>query len=210
LTKEVHTRVDEKIALTWENDAKQLKISLSQWIIDACNHYLKCQKNGLFGNIHPIITQFDGYCTRCGQLVPKQTWALYSRGSGIICQSCYVSKLGDKETFLKELRVGELKREIKILEKQKAPLLETVLNLRAEQICRENLQKEKESFIKLCTLAQSFLNSLGNISGSEEKETIKRIQDAEKEHEELLQITKISLEDEIVRKNRKSLPPELQ
>lgn len=205
--KDKHTRVDDKIAEAWENDAKQLQISETEWLINAGNHYLKCKKSSLFGNMHPIITQFDSHCIQCHKLVPKRSWALYGRGNGIICQECYISRLGDKETFLKTIKLGELKREIKILEKQKAPLVESVLNLRKEQTCREKLQAETQSLIKTDKLISDYLTNLGSkVLANEETEDFKNFQDAIKKHEELLQLAKVALEEEIARKKRKLLP----
>ena len=101
-------RIPESLRDSIEKRLKRDKISLSDFIREAIEHFLKCKTTKETPSLKLIITKYKGICSKCGNTVNIGEYALYGRtqdGSAIlICDNCM--PIGsDKKILQKHLKI---------------------------------------------------------------------------------------------------------
>ena len=127
MTKETKVRGPEDLFQKFEAEANRTGKSMNQLMLDAMDHWLKCDKAEGIEQLHMIVLKYSTRCKgKCKRELQAGDWAYYARGFGAICLDCFIERLGDKAVVKKFMKIKELKWT------QKA--LETQLNEKAEKL----------------------------------------------------------------------------
>lgn len=128
MVKQKAFRVPDKLATQLEKDAIEKTISENDWGIQAFEHYLSCKKLEQVGAMRLIVLKFKDQCInpKCKRPIDAGEWALWGRGTGVICIDCYVTRIGDKPLVAKYLKMREYKQIIKALSVEADRLAGTV------------------------------------------------------------------------------------
>ena len=120
-------RLPEKLLKACEDDLKQRGVKdFTQYTREALEHFLKCHDAEPSQAMKLIILKFDGKCLKCGGKVTSGSYALWSRGVGVVCLDCHIQRVGDKTSVAKYLRNRELDKVANALKRECDLLAEKV------------------------------------------------------------------------------------
>jgi len=177
-----HFRVDDKLSIEFENEAKQRGKSENDLLEDAIKHFLECKKTDLLQQMRLIVTKFDAVCMKCGKALPTGSWVMWSRGVGVLCGDCHVQKFGDKTTAKAYLKVKELDFQKQALTKECDRLAERFRGLNIYEVLDE-LHKNGQASHKLL---MDYLKG-GVTTSDQEKKTLEDMERLIKENVEVVQ-----------------------
>lgn len=173
-------RLSRKLLRLAEEDAKiKGKASLTDYLIEALEHFLKCKETEVSNVMKLIILKYDGTCLKCKRKVEAGSYALYGRGLGIICLDCHVERVGDRTTVAKYLRNRELDKVTSALKREADTLAEKVEVFRTI----EKLENVADSSKKTEELIDKYLKS--GLASREETELFLEIKEGRKKTERL-------------------------
>lgn len=163
-------RLSPKLSEDLANDSKQRGFtSENEYITQAIEHFIKCQKVELSQSMKLIVTKYKGHCLKCTSEIETGSWALHGRGVGLICMNCYVERIGDKALVAKFLKTREFNQIIKALQTEADRLAGQVEVYKSG----EKLALLTEQQGKLNRLVLDYLSS--KIGSPQEKEALEEI-----------------------------------
>ena len=137
-------RLPDKLLKALEDDAKQRKVdNLSDEVLDALNHFLKCHSTEETQMMKLIILRYKATCLKCHREVGAGEYAIYGRGVGAICLDCHVERVGDKTTIAKYLRNRELDKVFHALKRECETLAERLEVFRTVEKFETIVQAQK-------------------------------------------------------------------
>ena len=146
-------------------------LTLSEYVVKACEHYLTCKKAVPTAQMRLIVLKYDGKCLRCNKTVKAGNWALWARDVGVICMDCYVERIGDKALVAKYLKVREWKQVSKALQSECERLAQDLEDFRLF----ERLKGMDEKIDKMDKALMQYLREkLGTAEEQQAMEEVKR------------------------------------
>jgi len=123
MVEEIKGRISPKLKKAIKQDAKQKGIdSLNDYYVKAFEHFLTCNKFEPSMKLREWLLNYDDICRRCKKKVKAGEWALWGKdamgNSIVICMDCYITRVGDKATVAKFMKIREWNYTLKALKKQ--------------------------------------------------------------------------------------------
>lgn len=123
MVEEIKGRISKKLKKAIEQDAKQKGIdSLNEYYTKALEHFLTCNKFEPSMKLREWLLNYDDTCRKCKRTVKAGEWALWGKdamgNSIVICMDCYITRVGDKATVAKFMKIREWNYTLKALKKE--------------------------------------------------------------------------------------------